>query len=177
MPGARQRAAAAAAADAEQADVCHGVGSSCLISLVVGLWSWGLMSPQLVQQIAHAALRDLDKALESQAGADSLRIELDNIASMGTYGRYKNKCNHDLKCKLPDSQLELSYMRIPLRCLGAGAHATVWAMKQSMLLPHVLFSCLGNLYPSAFAKLMCPSIDRVTEFWGNMRDNPQLKCD
>ena len=177
MPGCRQRAAAAALIDNSRANGGVGAeGGSCLISLIVGMWSWGLMSPQLVQKIANAARKDLEKALESEASADIVMKEISEIASIGVYGKYPNHCGHALreKLQLVASSVKPFFCRMPLKVMGALDNVT-WLMKQGMLLPHEFFAVCASVYPTAFEKLFCPSRDRLAAFWDNMKDNPQLK--
>ena len=49
------------------------------------------------------------------------------------------------------------------------------AAEQDLFLPHVLFSGLYNQYPNAWRDRMCPSTEKLQEFWAEMRDSPQLQ--
>ena len=182
MPGARQRVQAAeeAAADAaHSSDQDYGLGGhadgSCLVALLVGLWSWGLMSPQTVQKICHAALKDLRRASSSELDFKKMISEIDNIAAIGSYGKYSGNCNANLRTRLSDSLSTMRNVQMPVVFLGRAASTGATIANQCMLLPHLLFSVMSNMYPKSFAKLMCPGRQRLREFWSNMSGNPQLE--
>ena len=83
--------------------------------------------------------------------------------------------NGELIKYLGDSVVTTSSFGMPLKMLGAAAGAMGATIAQCMLLPHVLFSIIGNNFPIAFAKLLCPSRERLAEFWFHMAGIPQLK--
>ena len=64
--------------------------SSQFISFLLRLWSWGLMSPQTMQELAHRALMDFDNALSDETKARVIRDDLKMIATLGASGRYDN---------------------------------------------------------------------------------------
>ena len=159
--------------EADQPDAPF-LANSFLVAFLVELFVWGLMSPQMVQRIALRALSDLDKALQGPAQAAAVRAELSKLAGIGTKGKCKGNCNRDLFGLLTGSKLILHYMRMPLKLLGHGQSGAVFLYKQCMLLPHELFSYIGNFYPEAFKQLLMPSAARLEEIWRNMQNNPQL---
>ena len=148
--------------------------SSQFISFLLRLWSWGLMSPQTMQELAHRALMDFDNALNDENKARAIRDDLNMIATLGASGRYKNNMHRDLERKLEDSWLTAWCCKLPLKPMSA-PRWSVNMLVQCMLLPHLLFSCMGNFYPAAFAKLMCPSAERLERFWTSMAGSPQLQ--
>ena len=68
-----------------------------------------------------------------------------------------------------------SMFDVPLRTLGSAVGAVGATVAQCMLMPHVMFAAVGNHFPDAFKKVMCPSRERIAEFWSNVADSPQLK--
>ena len=148
--------------------------SSHFISLLLRLWSWGLMSPQTMQDLAHKALVDFDNALSDEMKAKVIRDDLKMIATLGSTGRYDNNMHRDRTNRLEESWTTTWYCKLPLKPMSA-PRLSVHMLTQTMLLPHLLFSCMGNFYPAAFAKLICPSADRLAEFWTCMAGSPQLQ--
>ena len=148
---------------------------SFLAAFLINLWAWGLVSPQLTQQIFQRALKDLDRALAGEADAEAIRKEYAKLAGMGSHGKYSNNCNRDMKGLLQSFKLPLHYFRMPMNLLGKGASTCVYLFKQAMLLPHELFACVGLRYPKAFAALFFPGADRLQQFWDAMAPNPQLR--
>jgi hypothetical protein len=148
--------------------------SSQFISFMLQLWSWGLMSPQTMQELAHRALMDFDNALKDEDKAMHIRHDLKMIATLGDKGKYKGNMHRDLERKLEDSWVTSWCCKLPLKPMSA-PRWSVNMLAQTMLLPHLLFSCMGNFYPAAFAKLMCPSAARLERFWTFMAGSPQLQ--
>ena len=148
--------------------------SSHFISLLLHLWSWGLMSPQTMQDLAHKALLDFDNALSDERKAKAIRDDLKMIATLGSTGRHDNNMHRDLTNRLEESWITTWYCKLPLKPMSA-YRLSVHMLTQVMLLPHLLFSCMGNFYPAAFVKLICPSADRLEEFWTSMAGSPQLQ--
>ena len=173
MPGWKQRAAAE---DGPAPASLPGTraGSSFLSAVLIEMWAFGFMSPQVLQRIAEASLRDVEAAKASPTRMKAVIKDLKALADIGDGGAYQGNCNRDLLRQLAPSRLYNLNFRMPLRILGSALNSPAFFFKQSMLLPHVLFSVMGNHYPAAFAKLMCPSRQRLQEFWGNMARNPQL---
>jgi hypothetical protein len=148
---------------------------SYLCALLVEFWAFGLMSPQMLQRISEAALKDLDNSRKSERCLEKVRKDIADMAALGS-GKNPGNCNRDLFRHLAPTSIYTYAFRMPLRVLGYVAGTPAVMFNQAMLLPHVLFSVMGNKYPKAFAKLMCPSRARLEQFWGNMARNPQLLC-
>ena len=170
--------AAAAESDAAEAAPEFAPGrSSFLVSFLVGLWSWGLMGPQTIQNIADRAPQDLEAALADSGRAAVIKADLTKLAKIGNRGAYLGNMHRDLMNSLEKTKVVLWYCMMPVRRLGVPSGTLAYLIKQSMLLPHVLFSTMGNSYPAAFAKLMCPSPQRLQQFWTAMTGSPQLHGD
>jgi hypothetical protein len=94
---------------------------------------------------------------------------------MGSNGDYKNNMHRDLTVHIGQAPVKVTPVPLPMR---ERASSVVMRVGQcGMLLPHILFALLGNVFPRAFQKLMCPSRERLSEFWANMKGNPQLEGD
>jgi hypothetical protein len=169
----RQRDATSAAA----VDGAPPVGASHLVSLLTYFWAWGHMSPQILQQICAA----VDKDLGIMSGGDlagmarALQDEVSSAADLGSHGRYPSNCNRGLRQFMGRSLITGSMFDVPLRTVGSAVGALGTTVAQCMLLPHVMFAAVGNHFPNAFRKVICPSRERLVEFWSNVADSPQLK--
>ena len=174
MPGCRQLARDAEERGAEpDVDMPSQSTGSFVASLLLYFWAWGLMSPQTIQKICLAVINDLERM--QGPGGQAIRSEIAALSKLGDSGNYANNVNRDLSRYLGPSKVPLTTMSMPLEmdaATGAGAVATI---NQLMLLPHVLFAAIGNFFPTAWEQLVCPSRERLTEFWTNMAGSPQLK--
>ena len=173
MVGCNQRAARA---DADR-EVRNPSRGSILVWFLSGLWAWGLMSSQLLQKIAERALADLDYAMESDANMRSIRKDWKDLADIGDGGKYANNCSRDLRTlwQVGTATSILTYIRLPLDVAGEACATGITMYKQALLLPHVLFATLGNKFPLSFERTLCPSRDRLEEFWTNVSGSAQLK--
>ena len=173
---AREEAAAAAAADGADG-AAHARGPSALVSLLTCFWAWGQMSPQTLQKICAAVQKDLESmpGRELADMAKGLEAEIASAADLGAHGVHSGNSHRDMTRFLGRSLVTPSMFDIPLRKYGSAAGALGTAVAQCMLLPHVMFAIVGNHFPNAFRKLICPSRDRLAEFWSNVADSPQIK--
>ena len=80
---------------------------SILAKLILNLYVWALISPQLAQQIAAAAVGDLTK-LQTRTIARTQRprrmqefTKLQKIAAIGGFGARPNMCRRDLEKLVP----------------------------------------------------------------------------
>ena len=175
MPGQSQRVKSYLEEQAETAAAASADAPSCgsyLFAILVRLWSWGFLSPQTVQKVAHAVLKDLN-AIE--VNGVRIKSDIDKLASIGNYGKYEGNCNRDLKERLGTTPLTLHNCTMPLKLLGGTLGATAYVFEQGMLLPHLLIAAMGQFYKKSFEKLICPGADRIQQFWKNMKGNPQLE--
>lgn len=160
------------AADAAAASADAPSSGSYLFAILVRLWSWGFMSPQTVQKVAHAVLKDI-QALETNGVR--IKSDIEKLASIGNYGKYVRNCNRDLKDKLGPTKLTLMQCTMPLKIMNGTLGATAYIYEQGMMLPHLLISAMGQWYKKSYEKLICPGADRIQKFWKNMKGNPQLE--
>ena len=98
--------------------------------------------------------------------------ELEKLASIGSYGRHPNHCKRDLVNLLKPHEFETTWQKLPL---NSGPRLTavdmVW---QLFLLPHTLLLMLWNKFPAAFERLICPSVEHLSEFWASQSHHPGL---
>eukprot|EP00969_Alexandrium_andersonii_P351907 15436507-Alexandrium_andersonii.AAC.1 len=101
------------------------------------------------------------------------KADLEALASLGSSGKYSNHCHGDLVRKLhhPPWLQRVQHIGVPLKKLGK---TVCGVFQQCMLLPHVLFSLLFQHYPDAFQARVCPSKEKLREFWRQMEGHPQL---
>ena len=107
--------------------------------------------------------------------ARALQDEVSSEADLGSHGRYPSNCNRGLRQFMGRSLIPGSMFDVPLRTVGSAVGALGTTVAQCMLLPHVMFAAVGNHFPNAFRKVICPSRERLVEFWSNVADSPQLK--
>ena len=127
--------------------------------------AWGEISAQLCQEIAHAAYRD---ALDLQGDSSTLE-DLHNLSSIGSYGRYPNKCYSDMMRKLP-TQIKVPEVfeeKLPFK------NPLGW-LHQAFLLPHKLFAAIWSHYPSTWHKFILPSSQRLRDFWVAQEGHPAM---
>ena len=138
---------------------------SVLCNLLLELVAWGEISAQLCQEIAHAAYRD---AVDLQEDSSTLQ-DLQNLASIGSYGRYSNKCYSDMMRKLP-TQIKVPEVfedKLPFK------NPLGW-LHQAFLLPHELFAAIWANYPSTWQKFIVPSSERLRDFWVANESHPAM---
>lgn len=139
---------------------------SALFTLLLHLFAWGEISPQLCQTIVEAGYKD---AVSMKEGRTNL-AHLERMSAIGSSGRYPNKCYGDLmaripfKVKIPVSMSASLPFKMPLRWL-----------RQSFLLPHELFAAIWNFYPHTWAKYIKPSAERVAQFWDANFGHPAMQ--
>ena len=127
-------AAASASASSHDARGQHGpapVRGSYLFKLLVGLWSWGLMSPQLLQKICNAVLKDIELIAQGGDVGDTVRSQIHGLAQIGCRGTYGGSCNQDLKRFLGAPQVDLWRCQMPMKLLGGTIGGLGGAMGES----------------------------------------------
>ena len=140
--------------------------TSALARLLLTLFSWGEMSPQLVQKIASAAFEDAQALL---AGQSNLQ-DLERIALIGSAGRYPNKCYFELLRAVPFK------VSIPVATpCKLTFKESLGDLTQHVLLPHELFAALFHSYPSIWHKSIMPDVDRLERFWQLNSDHPAFR--
>lgn len=144
----------------------HVQSTSALARLLLSLFSWGEMSPQLVQKIASAAFEDAQALVAGQSTLE----DLEKIASIGSARRYPNKCYFDLLHALPFK------VSIPMATsCKLTFKESLGDLTQHVLLPHKLFAALFHSCPSIWRKSIMPDVERQERFWQLNRDHPAFQ--
>ena len=140
--------------------------SSVLATLLLSLFAWGEMSPQLLQRIAHAAYRDACSLKENTSNL----LDLEKMAGIGCEGLYSNKCFGDLMKVLPFRLNVPAAMttRLPFK-------APLQSLTQGILMPHELFSFIFHHYPATWTRSVFYRAQSVSEVSGE-RTNITLLC-
>ena len=172
--GVRQRQASGGAsssnAPAKRRKLCETDATlrSNLAEYLILQWAWGFMSPQEVQRISSYAKQDM----QLLTGKEETLPDIDFLAGIGHAGRYPNNCRRDVQRKYSGNMLnEPLRTTMPMVTLSKQFLA---AAEQDIFLPHVLFSDIHNNYPQAWRDRICPSTDKLEEFWAEMQGSPQL---
>lgn len=143
---------------------------SHLAKFLLEQWSWGLMSPQLVQAISAKARADYD----AWHGADKPGVakDLDDLASLGSDGAYPNNCHRDILMCLPENKTpEALHFTLMCKTPRSGVYAP---KHMHMLLPHEMFAHLYHEYPEHWKQYVCPSKDCLESFWSDIARHPAL---
>ena len=107
--------------------------------------------------------------------ARAIQDEVFSAADLGSHGRYSGNLNRGLLQFMGRSLVTGSMFDVPSRTVGSAVGAVDAPVAQCILLPHVMFAAVGNHFPNAFRTVICPSRERLVEFWSNVADSPQLK--
>ena len=137
--------------------------TSLLVALLVELFSWGEMSPQMVQKISHAAYQDAYNMSQLQTNLEDLK----KLSHIGSEGRYPNKCYQEMMKVIPYK------VRVPMPfTVRYPFKSPLQSLSQGILWPHELFSALYNHYQPTWRKCIVPSDDVLEKFWENNQTHP-----
>ena len=126
MPGSRQRLAAHAAS---QPALAHSLLALHLLELIF----WGSISPQQAQKLAKCGCDDIDAA-----GGEPL-IHLQQMAAIGSSGKFPNNMDRDLQGLLHAPKLPISSVQIPMKANSVRG----WEYQNmSFIDPHAAFAAL-----------------------------------
>jgi len=138
---------------------------------LVGLWSWGLLSPQTLQTIASKAKEDL---LSHAAGTLDFR-EIERLAEIGAEGRYTQNSLRDLERRLSKPKLEEARLTFDCTLKSPVCRYVVASHPQDVLLPHVLFHVLHRDYPDEFADKITGAPGEIERFWKEQEGSRLLR--
>ena len=153
--------------------------SSCLANKLVDLVAWRHISPQLLQNLAMHTLADIQTVIaavrpeveDTGKVAERILPGLVKLAKLGSRGAYKNSINRDLKTALPPAYVPVNTVRIPLKVPGKQAPQSC---DQHMIYPHRLFSAIYHHAKTAWSSRVCPSPDRLEQFWKSQESHPNF---
>lgn len=167
--GIRQRLARIGASESQSAAAPSPDDTgSHLANFLVREFLWGHITAPTVQKIVMASVSDY----EARNIAPPRDIQL--LAEMGGREARPGDINKQIRQRFrakvqicEPSSFGISLLRRP------GAFAAYLA-QCSIMLPHILFSCLYHKFPSLFKDLIVDGRDTLRAFWRSQRANPQL---
>ena len=155
--GMRQRLSSHAASE-------HPVMGSLLANFLLEQFSWGFMSPQLVQKISMLAMKDINNA----ASTGCILKSLEQLSKLGGTGHLANNMHRDIRQFQSMSSLPVGLeVQLPFENVGF--------QTQSIMLPHELFSSLYHSYPAAWAEAIMPTPEKLEEFWNAQETHPNME--
>lgn len=136
---------------------------SALCKILLTLFSWGEISPQLCQTIAAAAMEDAEQYKDEKT---SLK-DLSTIAHIGSDGQHAHKCYGDLMARMPLS------VRLPLPTVSHLPFKEPCSnMLQAFMLLHELFAAIWNHYPHTWKKCIVEGEETLRTFWRSNAGHP-----
>ena len=134
---------------------------SHLATMLMEKWSWGEMSPQAVQSLAAASVKDMTSM------SCTPPEELLYLSRLGSSGLFPNNMHGELlRFATKKSKFDDPY------CCFLPFKAPWNKQSQTLMLPHVVFSNLFHKYPGAFKKIMAPDENFLLEFWELQKGHP-----
>eukprot|EP00973_Karenia_brevis_P084059 11663369-Karenia_brevis.AAC.1 len=132
---------------------------SHLVSVLVELWSWGLIQAAMMQKICQAAEQD---------GLQHPEIKM--IASIGHRGKYSGTCRRDLVACLQNITLLqcIGTVLLPLK-IGGRIGGSIVRASCNIVLPHVFFAHMYKWHNNLFSNKICGGArDNIQAFWTRM---------
>ena len=140
---------------------------SGLATKLLHLWSCGLLSAVLVRELADLAMQD---------GAS--HDELIKLAEAGAWGAHHGSAHRDIMSKFcSDVKLPEPFtLKVPCVCPKTSLEKEDHA---ACFLPHLMFSHLGEHYPTFFHEAFSLGKDKLENFWNGVAktgDDRLPKC-
>ena len=131
------------------------------------MWSWGIVSPQTVQKLMALLLRDIQSAVDGNLDMTMV----DALAGLGSSGTYPQNMHRSLMHSIGNHKLPT-----PHSFLAPFRHTVLGYFKRSadMILPHELFAAIYHCYKQVWVHRICPSGERLAEFWDAVKDGAQF---
>jgi len=153
---------------------------SHLADRLMYLASWRYISPQRVQELAAKELADIKIVIHAlkpdcgdvDAAAKELLPDLWKLAKLGTSGLHQNNINKQLACIRPPFNVPFSACTFPLK--KPGGVGLVDHCEQLVIWPHKMFSAIYTHAKSAWKERICPSEDRLEQFWASQEVHPNF---
>ena len=146
----RLQLAAAAAASAPFEPERH----SALLELLIGQWSWGLVSAPFVQKCCAAAVAD---------GVQHPHVK--RFATIGSGSNKEKNVHRDFMrvlCK-PNVYDAIATVQLPMK-RKVKSEAWGW-VETHLMLPHMLFATLYDKYNESFETRLVGNFNRIKLFW------------
>ena len=162
--------------------------TSSLVKTVLQEWVWGQCQATDIQRICYDAYKDQRAMLAKlQLSPDHISSDLETMASLGKWGRYKGNVKRDLLSALgTPSYPEFSLCRTP--CMvgkdkprkGEKIKERVLNIDVPVLAPHSLMSYLFQHHRKRFDQIMFGgdfNADELKAFWQGVLDrkDPRLQ--
>ena len=144
---------------------------SALALHIYTLFCAGGVSPQMAQALAQEAMKDINTAIyHASRDEDIVFTSLKRLAELGGGGAYPNNMNKGMMGLVKPYLLGHPYdYHIPFRT----TIETVNWLLSSLVLPHVLFANIYHNFRDRFLQHLCPSRERLHQFWNNMAGTAQ----
>ena len=190
--GKHQRAARVAAVEAGGVPGVQTYQSK-LADHMMGLNAWKHVSPQLSQKVCELARHDMFVVVnvivaEVVAGVartgvvptvhdihtkvDAVMPSLCKVARVGTFGKHTSNVCRDVTQLTRRIQFRgTTRLSLPLKLPGCIVSRPVL---EDVLLPHRALAEMYNRFPASFAERICPSSDRLLDFWTSIRKHPNV---
>jgi hypothetical protein len=187
---------ARARAKAAAADAPSCTYKSKLVEHLLELNAWKHITPQLVQKICELARQDaliLTNAIMIDVAADvamnganahvpdatdihrkidAIMPSLHTAANAGTFGRNVQNVGRSLTDMTRSNRFAgITRMSLPMKVPGI-VHCK--SVLQDVLLPHRSLAEMYHRFPASFAARICPSSDRLFEFWTACANHPSV---
>jgi len=141
---------------------------SLLVAFLVQAFAWGHMPATKVQQIAHLAYQDLQKAKNDE----SIEEELLSMARCGQFGKHSGHVYGQLIEAVDTGVLPPAKpCPVPVKDNSQRGYG-IRALK--FVLPHELFASLYHNHKDKFRWCVCPGKDVLRSFWRSQQEHPQM---
>ena len=135
--------------------LAKGPDRSALVNKLLSLWSHGILSAKMCQELAHLAVLD---------GAKSQELSI--MAGAGNWGQVPGNTHRDFLANFcRNNGLTKAFeVEVPVRDPKTSKLGTETA---ALFLPHMLFSDLALNYKEQFHKMF--ATEQLEQFWANVR--------
>jgi hypothetical protein len=141
--------------------------ASELSKLLLDRWRWGHIPATFVQEVAQAAVHDLDKAYNLKINAWL------TLAQLGSAGEHTNNVHRDLLRKLPKERFALCQHTVPLQIATTkGVPSRTVPVRLPMIMPETIWFSLWK--SKHFQKYILEDARTLPSFWSACGQHPAL---
>lgn len=139
-----------------------------LSDLLIQLFVWGQVPAVLVQQIAAAAIEDVEEAKGPTIRSWAI------LAGLGSKGLHTNNVNRDLLRKLDKPSFMLSWHGIPQRAAATkGSVGRTAILRLPLLLPRDVWCSIWK--SGTFKQFICHTVSDLEIFWQSTDTHPAVQ--
>ena len=134
---------------------------SIMVTLLLQLWSWGVLSAPIVQRIAHVGVAEV----VASGGTPSETLLA--LADVGTKGAHPNCCRRDILTRFTDKKRMFQTLTIRVPCIPVkqkGDWLVHW-INQPIMMVNEMFEHLWQHFPTKFQELLCGGLPA---FWNKV---------